>query len=355
MFLKRHFKPLLELKMFQATSDLNNIIIQKQEGIWSYQVTYNKILYQKVFYKEEIPSNNLSISFNLSEFLSIISQIHGSQQEFTILDTGIIEVYRKKDNTLLNTIQLDTTSVHAFNFDNGVFTNSIKNKDSIIRLCQACKRFSNEFEYYTGFNRISLFINHGLKVFSTDGLHSLEFLLSDSFKHTKNINSFYLGDDYDHSQECIRMLENFLTYSQEELLEIELSQTALILWNNIEKIILPLHKNDEFSSSQDIYDEESNDYTILDSKVVESILEVLNKKSISQYRKENDIKNSYDITCRIVDNHFLFNNEKIKISETNNNFMQVICVYHLIDFLNPKEKYRLYKDRLEGMMSILYF
>ena len=358
MFLKRHFKPLLELKIFQANVDLNNInniIIQNQYGIWSYQVNFKKIIYQKVFYIEENPSNNLSISFNLCEFLLAISQIHGSQQSFNILDTGEIVIYRKKDNILLNTIKLSSIKVQSFMFENRDFLDSIKNKKNLIKLCQACKRFSNELDYYTGFNRIALFVDNDLRFFSTDGLHSLEFLLSESIQNNSKNKSFYLGDDFQQSQDYIKILENFLTFSSNEKLEVEISQTSLSIQNNNEKIVLPLSKNNEFNSSQDIYDEKSNDYSLLTSKNIKSILEVLSKKSISQYRKKNNIKEPYKTTCEITDNFFNFNNEKIEIFKTNKGFSKIICVYHLVEFLNSEEEYKLYNDRLEGIMSILYF
>lgn len=353
MFLKRHFKPLLELKMFQANSDLNNIIIQNQSGVWSYRVKYGKVLYQKTFYTDtENPSNNFSISFNLNEFLSAISKIHGSQQIFKILDTGEIEIYRKKNNILINTVKLSSTEVLPFIINDDKLLNSIKNKESVIKLCKACKRFSCELDYYTGFNRIALFIDNGLRVFSTDGLHSLEFLLSKDFKQYSDCSSFYLGKDYQQSQECIKILENFLTYS-DEILTIELYKKYIVVKNCKEQIVLPLFKNEEFSSTKDIYDSSEEEFTLIDSNNVKSILKILSKKDISQYRKEHDIKEAFKTTCEMINNNFIFNKKKIELMKIHKHY--TVCVYHLIEFLNPQEEYKLYSDRLEGIMSILYF
>lgn len=354
MFLKKHFKALLELKIFQVTSDLNTILIQNQDGVWSYRVKYENIIYQKVFYTDtENPSNNLLISFNLSEFLSTISQIHGTQQTFTILENGAIEVYKKKDNTLLNTIQLPCIQeAHYIQFDDSNLTNSIQNKESVIKLCKACKRFSNELNYYMGFNRIALFVDGDLKVFSTDGLHSLEFVLSDNFMHIGKESSYYLGNSYKQSQECIKILENFLIYGQEEF-DLTLSQTSLMIKNNHEELILPVNKNEEFSSSRDMYDESNGEHIVIDSNTVKSILEALNKKNISEYRKTYDIKEAFKTSCEITQDKFIFYKAKIPIEKRKDE--NTLCVYHLAEFLNPKEDYKLYNDRLEGIMSILYF
>lgn len=345
--LKKDFKFLNDIKISGRRRPETKITLQdtlKKLYIFIQSPTF---AYMKCIGKTTL--TDFSYEYSYEKFIEFINSVHGTQQTFEFLEDGNVEVFRKKTGDSLGITHLNPSQTLPIFIETSKTLTPLKNKQTLINLLSTFKRYQCKLDYFTGFNEPSLFLGDRLYIFGTDGIHSSQIVLADTYGSNSQYCSYHI------SMDNLKILEVFLA-NTDKAFDFNIEDETLKIYSNHDYLKLSLQPNDDIEGLKDLYqDFGKNVLTVLNKEKREEILSFFSRSYLSQYRKDNDIKESLTMYVDIDNTGISLRDQKVinwsDLKEFHMN--KRICLYHLIEYLKGNENdILLYSDRIEDADSL---
>ena len=378
MFLKKQFKPILDISFYTPNAlkgheenDKNAIIFYIENDDVKYAIfDYENDVFMKKTIAHKVMHLPFCYQYALAEFLQFVSTVHGTRETFDIDADGSFDVYNKKDGTHLKNVSLkscnETQEPLNFELEDSRELSVEKAKD-LSRFLSLTKRFSCDIPYFEAFNQPALLQENGLKLISTDGVHAFVYQITNNLTDRKSSKDFFIGKNNKHSQNTIKILSTFLSIIENDL-HIRLTDKYLSLQNKYDEINIPLNPNNDFSGEGQLYQEkEDKVIATWNQETMTQITDMLNAKALSASRKANNFKNSLEVICLLdLDSALIeFDGNCEELNEISYESPQnyapvVVCCYHLSEFIRillelKVKEVQVYGDRIEGNEYRMYF
>lgn len=369
MFLKKQFKPILDISFYTPNTlkgheedDKNTIIFYMENDDVKYILfDYENDVLMKKMIAHKVMHLPFCYKYSLAEFLQFVSTVHGTRETFDIDDDGCFAVYNKKDGTHLRNVSLKSCNEtqEPLNFElKDSREISVEKAKEFSKFLSLHKRFSCDHHYFKAFNQPTLLQEDGLKFITTNGVHTFVYQITDIIKDKKSNKDFFIANDNKTSQNTIKILSTFLSIVEKDL-HIQLTDEHLILQNEDDEINILLNPNNDYSGECQLYPQKQISLSATwTHETLTQIADMLNAKKLSAFRKEHRCQSPFEVHCQLSSALIEFNGncEELKGVISYNSitdFKKTIGCYHLSEFirvlldLNVKEV-NVYGDRIEG-------